>query len=274
LPTGCRILVADDNAVSGQLVATLLEARGASVTLAQDGREAWEHLLAGPFHLVLMDLHMPELDGTQVTARLRAFEAGARHTPIVALTADAFDDTRRYVLQAGLDDYLVKPVEEPALFAMVSRWLAARRGGGAAPGADKKAGGAVHTPAPPIDREAALRAAAGREGLANELLGMLVGDLREQQERIAGALADGDLTALAEIAHSLAGGAAYCGARPLHDVARALQQAARAHDSEDVARHALALEVEAERLTRAAAAYLERSDAVRATGPAAGRERE
>ena len=272
LPAGCRILVAEDNAVSRQLVATLLEARGASVTLAQDGREAWEHLLAGPFDLVLMDLHMPELDGTQVTAWLRALEAGVRHTPIVALTADAFDDTRRYVLEAGLDDYLVKPVEEPALFAVVSRRLADRPGGGAAPGADRKAGSPIQAPA--IDREAALRAAAGREDLANELLGMLVGDLREQQERIASALADGDLTALAETAHSLAGGAAYCGARALHHVARALQRAAQAHDSQDVARHALALEVEAERLTRAAAAYLERSDAVRATGPAAGRERE
>jgi len=271
LPAGCRILVAEDNPVSRQLVATLLETHGASVTLAQDGREAWERLSAEAFDLVLMDLHMPEMDGTQVATRVRALEGGGRRVPIVALTADAFDETRRYVLETGLDDYLVKPVDEPALFAVLSRWLEVPPHSGTRPAAGSAAGDHHgETPPPILDREAALRAAGGREDFADELLGMLVKDLVEQQERIARALAEGNLTGLAEAAHGLAGGAAYCGARALREVALALERAARAHDPGEVARHALALEVEAHRLTRAAQVYLDRS----ATAPAAGREQE
>jgi two-component system, sensor histidine kinase and response regulator len=128
-----RILVAEDNAINRLVAVGLLQSLGYAVQTAEDGRQALEAVRAGPFDLVLMDLHMPEIDGFAATAAIRAQEAAVgqgRHLPIVALTADALAGDAQKSLAAGMDDHLSKPISRERLAAVVERWVAPREGGG------------------------------------------------------------------------------------------------------------------------------------------------
>ncbi len=123
---GCRILLAEDNAINQEILVELLGDLSFSVDVAGDGAEAVR--LAGSFayDLILMDMYMPEMDGLEATRRIRQLPAGGR-VPIVALTANAFEEDRRRCLEAGMDDHLAKPVEPEALFATLLGWLGRSR---------------------------------------------------------------------------------------------------------------------------------------------------
>ncbi len=116
-PAVClRVLVAEDNAVNQRLARRLLEKRGHKVIVAANGREALEAIEAHTFDLVLMDVQMPELDGIEATAALRAKEAGQdTHLPVIALTAHAMKGDRERCLAAGMDAYLSKPIRPQEL---------------------------------------------------------------------------------------------------------------------------------------------------------------
>ena len=115
-----RILVAEDNAVNRQLVTALLVKRGHTIVSVVNGREAVAAIANEAFDLVLMDVQMPEMDGLEATAAIRKLEAvtGA-HVPIVALTAHAMKGDREICVAAGMDEYLSKPINPKALFALV-----------------------------------------------------------------------------------------------------------------------------------------------------------
>lgn len=118
-----RILVAEDNRINALVVRRMLEGLGATVQVVGDGREAvaaWDTAEL-PFDLVLLDLHMPEMDGMAAVARIRALEAEGSQapTPVVALTADAFEETRRSCLAAGFDSFLTKPLDRELLTRLV-----------------------------------------------------------------------------------------------------------------------------------------------------------
>ncbi len=119
-----RILVAEDNEANQFVVREILERAGAVVEIAGDGRVAVEKALRDPYDLVLMDMQMPEVDGLEATRRIRA-ELGGQPLPIVALTANALRSDWDACIQAGMDDYVAKPIERAALFATLSRWLPA-----------------------------------------------------------------------------------------------------------------------------------------------------
>ncbi len=111
-----RVLVAEDNVINQRLVSRLLEKRGHQVVVAANGREALEALERQSFDIVLMDLQMPELDGFEATAALRAREAGhGTHLPVIALTAHAMKGDRERCLAAGMDGYLSKPIRPQEL---------------------------------------------------------------------------------------------------------------------------------------------------------------
>jgi len=116
-----RILLADDNAVNQKLVVRILEKLGHVTTPVSDGRQAVEAARRGEFDLILMDVEMPEMDGFQATALIRAAE-GPRRVPIVAMTAHAMAGDRQRCIDAGMDDYLSKPIEREALAAMLARF--------------------------------------------------------------------------------------------------------------------------------------------------------
>lgn len=120
------VLVAEDNRVNQMVAQRLLDRLGARWTLACTGREVVEKLRARTYDLVLMDVRMPELDGLEATKWLRRYEAetGNRRTPVVALTAHALSGDRAWCLDAGMDDYLTKPIRPDRLRDVLLRWTA------------------------------------------------------------------------------------------------------------------------------------------------------
>ena len=116
---GARVLLAEDNPINALLARSLLEREGCTVDRVANGHDALAASAGVPYDLILMDLRMPGLDGRETTAALRA--RGCR-TPIVALTADAFEEDRRACLEAGMDDFLVKPLSLEALRGALARW--------------------------------------------------------------------------------------------------------------------------------------------------------
>ena len=222
-----RVLVVEDNPVN-QLVATgLLESLGYLVDVVGDGAQALEVLRAAAYDGVLMDVQMPVLDGYATTRAIREQETGAR-LPVIAMTAAAVDGERERCVDAGMDDFLTKPVDPVALATALDRWL-----------------GREHEPAEEQPEEAEpLPATPPIEGLDTARLDMLrdldPGDTTyldraidnfqrnsvEAVEAIRSHLLTGDLTALKAAAHKIAGSALNLGARRAGTSARALELAA------------------------------------------------
>jgi CheY-like chemotaxis protein len=114
----------EDNPVNALLARALLTREGCAVDRAGGGREALEAAAQAPYDLILMDLRLPDLDGLAVTRTLRSL--GVK-TPIVALTANSFEEDRQACLAAGMDDFLTKPLAPAALRAVLHRWIEANR---------------------------------------------------------------------------------------------------------------------------------------------------
>jgi signal transduction histidine kinase/DNA-binding response OmpR family regulator len=116
-----RILVADDNVVNRKVAKRMLERLGHTVTLANDGKEALSAIKTASFDLIMMDVQMPEMDGFEATRRIREWEAGKIHIPIIALTAHAMDSHREECLAAGMDSFLPKPILLDSLKVQIER---------------------------------------------------------------------------------------------------------------------------------------------------------
>jgi CheY-like chemotaxis protein/HPt (histidine-containing phosphotransfer) domain-containing protein len=209
-----RVLLAEDNAVNRRVAAGLLEKRGYEVLHATNGREALDILTRDTVDAILMDLQMPVMGGFEATRVIREREAAHdRHTPIIAMTAHAMKGDRERCLQAGMDDYVSKPVKPSDLYAALER--AVPRAG--APGGTREPEAAGAPPAvegaPPVfDREQLLERLEGDATLLEEIVSLyretcpvLVADLRQ-----AGAARDAE--ALYRAAHALKGMVAQFGA--------------------------------------------------------------
>jgi signal transduction histidine kinase/CheY-like chemotaxis protein len=122
---GLRVLVAEDNPVNQLVVVRLLEKRGLRVDVAVNGEEAVERCRRTEYAAVLMDCQMPVIDGYEATRRIRVLDkAPGRHTPIIAITAQAMASDRERCQAAGMDDYITKPIQAMELFACMARHIA------------------------------------------------------------------------------------------------------------------------------------------------------
>jgi CheY-like chemotaxis protein len=118
-----NILLVEDNPVNQKLATIMLKKAGYHVTLAQNGKEAITTYTIQPdkFDIILMDIQMPELDGISATKKIR--NKGFKNIPIVAMTANALQGDRESCLDAGMNDYMTKPVKREKVFEMINKWI-------------------------------------------------------------------------------------------------------------------------------------------------------
>ena len=117
-----RVLLAEDNQINAVLATTIIKRGGHQVDIAQNGAEAVKAVTESDYDLILMDMHMPEVDGLEATRRIRRLGQGKRKIPIIALTANAMAADRQKCIAAGMDDFLSKPFEPADLTALLSKW--------------------------------------------------------------------------------------------------------------------------------------------------------
>ncbi len=224
-----RILVADDNETNQMVAVQMLRRLGCHCEVAANGLEVVEALKKIPFDAVLMDCQMPEMDGYEATKAVRAGEAAsARHVPIIAMTANAMRGDREKCLQAGMDDYLAKPVKLQDLDQVLKRWIkkgettgkARRTVSRAAAGPRRKTARTTGVPPPlqhsPLDAEifGQLREA-DRAGGNGFLAGLIQKYLQEAPARILtlrDAVGRADCAVVVKAAHALKGSAGALGA--------------------------------------------------------------
>lgn len=240
-PLRWRVLLVEDNAVNQLYMSRLLGARGVEVCLAGTGEQALDLATGQDFDLVLTDLQLPGIDGARTTATLRSMPRSL-HTPVLALTADVSPHSRARLLEAGADAVLTKPLEPERFWHLAQQLVeaAARAPAacGRAPSPAPPAGpaAAVHpAPAgdggpelPDLDRAEALRRAGGSAGAAAELLNCFITTLDTALVELRAATETGRLPQAAAAAHGIAGGAIYCGALRLRQLAERIQEHARA----------------------------------------------
>ena len=191
-----RILIAEDNEFNVILLQQLFGQKGYSVQVAGNGREALERASSGAFDLLLLDIHMPEMDGFEVVRRLRERErgggGGAMRLPVVAFTARSGKQDQERCLAAGMDDFLSKPVQAEALWAVIDRNVAVQpmqRG----------------TDANLIDAVAVLGACGGEAGILERICQTFQTSVPNQMARVRAALREDDAARLREAAHVMYG---------------------------------------------------------------------
>ncbi|MSR20132.1 MAG: response regulator [Gemmatimonadetes bacterium] len=194
-----RILLAEDNKVNQMLAVALLKKRGYDVTIADNGREAVDLVKRSQFDAVLMDVQTPELDGFEATALIRAMEAGtAKRLPIIAVTAHAMEGDRQRCLDAGMDDYVSKPLDPERLEAAIVRWTGRL--------AD-------------FEHSRALDLAAGDEGVLEQIVRIFLDKAPDRLEAIHRALDARDGAGLERTAHLLEDAAVSLAMPRIRDIA-------------------------------------------------------
>ena len=232
---GARILLTEDNEINQQIAVELLEGAGATVTVANNGREAVE-MLSGPGHppfdVVLMDLQMPEMDGYQATAKLRS-DSRLAALPIIAMTAHATVEERQRCLAAGMNDHVAKPIDPAALFEAVGRFYKPAEG---APAPDQPSSPAPQEALPSIaglDTNDGLARVGGNRKLYVKILRQFAEQQGPALDQVADALAKGDHALAERLAHTLKGVAGNIGAAGVQSAAAALERVIRDRSNAD-----------------------------------------
>ncbi|WP_374587063.1 PAS domain S-box protein [Ideonella dechloratans] len=228
-----RILLAEDNPTNQEVAGMLLRSRGLDYALADNGEEAVRLVESEPFDLVLMDVQMPVMDGLQATRLIRQRHS-AEALPIVAMTANAFEEDRAACLAAGMNDYLSKPVTPDLLWQCLARWLAhppapapgPTAGGPAAdPGAAEMALWQGLQAVPGLDLSDGLARVQGQPAVFRRALQLFLDHHAEDATRLREAVAQGRVAPMGPLAHALSGAADTASLSALAGLARALDGA-------------------------------------------------
>jgi PAS domain S-box-containing protein len=238
-PTDVRgsILLVEDNLINQQVALGILQIQGYGVTLVSNGREALEAHAQGAFDLILMDCHMPEMDGFEATREIRRRERASKgkRVPILALTANAMARDREECLDAGMDDHLSKPFNMLALHDMLDRWM--------------PQGGAKHSEAAHLAARATAKAAEvldrqvlgelgkvltnGKPELLVRVIQLYLTDSPKLIEKLQRAALVGDTAQIAASAHSLKSCSANVGATMLSRYCADIESSARRADTDE-----------------------------------------
>ena len=224
---GQRLLLAEDNAVNREVALELISATGIHADTAKDGLEAVAKAATIAYDLILMDVQMPKMNGLDATRAIRALPRGA-DIPILAMTANAFDEDRRACKEAGMNDFVAKPVNPPMFYAALLKWLPTRT-------AAQDAAVATVAVAPPVitdeaqrrrlaaipglDLDCGLAMVRGNVTKFTRLLVLFADGYHHHADQILSLLATGEHAAIEPIAHSLRGSAGMLGALSVSEAA-------------------------------------------------------
>ncbi len=216
-----RILLAEDNPTNQQVALRVLEKLGYRADAVSNGAEAVKALEQIPYDLVLMDVQMPEMDGYQATRQIRNAESAVQQhaVPVIAMTAHAMKGDREACLEAGMDDYVSKPVEPDKLAAAIRRQL--NRIGLDPPPMDKSQVKELRI----FDKESALNRVGGDQEVLNEILEIFVPDAGRQIEMLVLAAELGDSASVRGQAHSLKSASGSIGAGMMQEIAQQIEAA-------------------------------------------------
>lgn len=233
-----RILVAEDNPINQKLTRFMLEHLGIEVIVEPDGKAAYQRLQTTPVDLVLMDCQMPEWDGLTASRAIRKWETEGQRArlPIVALTANAMAGFAQICKEAGMDDYLAKPLREEDLAATLQRWLPDRVSMRSSPPLQPAAPPAgVETPQhAAFDLAKLQRLCRDDPAQVTEMLRLFIDSTEPLLASQAAAARTQDTRQCARQAHQIKGAAAYIGAGELASLAAAVEQTAKTEDWESM----------------------------------------
>ncbi|MDD2743214.1 MAG: CBS domain-containing protein [Rhodocyclaceae bacterium] len=232
LHTGARILLAEDNPTNEEVATELLQCAGLKVIVARDGAQALARASEQSFDLVLMDMQMPIMDGLEATRRIRSLPGWAQ-IPILAMTANAFDEDRQACLDAGMNDHVFKPVDPEILFEALLKWL---------PKPISRTPGTPKAALPPssvtisnehqrldgiqgLDLELGLKSVRGNLSVYQRLLASFANGHSADFQRIHDCFQAGDKDEARRLAHSIKGAAGALGASRIQQSAAALEAA-------------------------------------------------
>jgi two-component system sensor histidine kinase BarA len=242
----CKVLIVDDNEINLKLIRLLLTEKGAQVAEARDGTQAIQQAKQDQFDLILMDIHMPILKGTEATRHIRSQELFGEHTPIVALTADAVPATRKEVLDAGMDGYLLKPIDTAQLwnviFPLLGKPMPLPDGTGNNRLQRKQSACIIR------DRKQLLLATGGDRQLAQQMFNEFCEELPKDISTIRQLFAASNWDELWEIVHRLHGSTSMCGVPALNAVIKELEGRCKSRDSNETNQLVKLLESEADAL--------------------------
>ena len=231
-----RILLAEDNVTNQDVALAILRKMGLTADAVANGQEAVHALSMLPYDLVLMDVQMPEMDGLEATRQIRDVRSLVRNhrVPIVAMTAHAMRGDLEKCLEAGMDDYVSKPISPLVLAATLERWLPpandGAKGVASEPAVQAPPTDALTGNVPVWDRAAILNRLMGDERLAMSILAGFLDDIPKRVESLERTVAAGDAVAARREAHTIKGAAANVGGEQIRVIALGMEQAAASGD--------------------------------------------
>ncbi|NVD07489.1 two-component sensor histidine kinase BarA [Vibrio sp. JPW-9-11-11] len=262
------VMAVDDNPANLKLISALLQERVERVITCTNGVDAVEQAQTQQFDIILMDIQMPHMDGVTACKKIKQTDLNT-HTPVIAVTAHAMSGERDRLLNAGMDDYLTKPIEEHVLQQVLMHW---------SPHTSQQALQKLDITSTPvtvplddaaissehntiiIDWQAALKQSANKEDLARDMLKMLVDSIPEVSAIVEGALEDDhfDIEQLIHYVHKLHGSSSYCGVPRLKSVCAAIEKELRSGASiEEIEPELFELQDEMEKVVASAKPYIE-----------------
>jgi PAS domain S-box-containing protein len=238
LAARAHVLVAEDNAVNQKVAVRMLERLGYRADVAANGIEALEALSRIRYAAVLMDVQMPEMDGYEATAEIRRREGDLRHTPVIAMTANALKGDREKALEAGMDDYVPKPVKPKELEAVLERWVSEEKEleeGATVSAVDYgSAVGENSEEEDPLDRNvlAGLRELQEEDepDILDELIELFLADVPPLLAALRQAVEAGDAHSVERIVHTLKGSSANMGAKRMEAICAELEETGRSEN--------------------------------------------
>jgi PAS domain S-box-containing protein len=225
-----KMLLAEDNQINQKIVVRTLGKAGYNIDVVQNGREAVEAAVRNEYDIIFMDVQMPVMDGYEATRAIRSKEGLSKHTPIIAMTAHAMEGDRERCLQAGMDDYISKPIDWQEMFKLIKKWGKLRIEASLSPAMskpEKKGFAEAKKDETPIDMKNAMQRFNNDKEFFKEMLREFLNYIPEQVLKLEEASMAGNLSEVQKTAHSIKGAAGNLSAVKVYETSIEIEKKAK-----------------------------------------------